>query len=71
MVLGRADFLTIRQLADRLGVEPTTIRSLLSRNRAAFHEPIYCRKNGHPRLVRILTRGESNLITKLLGFQAR
>lgn len=67
MVTGRREFVTIRQIAERFGVEPVTIRSILCRHRAEFLEAIYVRRNGHPRLVRILTRKEAEQIRELIG----
>ena len=64
----RAEFVTIRQLAEQLGVSRTTIRTVLWRHKDQFARPIYRRANRHPRLLRMLSRKEEYLVRTLMGF---
>jgi hypothetical protein len=58
--------LTIRDVADRLGLAESSVRARLCRHRALF-PPRYRRHSRHPRRLRVLTDSELHLLAFLVA----
>ena len=62
--------ITVKELSRDFGVSAAAIRMILWRHKGAFL-PRYMRREGHPRLIRVLTKGEANRVRKMLVREAR
>lgn len=67
-MLDGQELVTVSELADRLGVCASSVRSVLSRHKDEFPDASYPRRRWHPRRHRVLSPEEQRRIMEIMGF---